>query len=50
VVIDRGAARAQGELVLDRKALNLGQSSDPTADWVSEKIGVTIDVSARLAQ
>lgn len=40
-------ARVEGELELDRTALNLGMASDPTAEWVSDKIAVKIAVSAR---
>ncbi len=45
--ISRGeSAKVEGELELDRTALGLGMASDPTAEWVSGKIGVTISVSA----
>lgn len=36
----------QGKVTLDRTALDLGMVSDPTADWVSRMIDVTIDMTA----
>ncbi|WP_395945643.1 cytochrome b/b6 domain-containing protein [Brevundimonas sp.] len=44
-----GVATVDGELELDRTALDLGMESDATADWVSKMISVRIDVSARRA-
>lgn len=35
-----------GSAVLTRKALNLGQISDPAADWVSDEIIVNVTVAA----
>jgi len=35
-----------GTTTLTRKSLNLGQDSDPTGDWVSEEIAVSVKVTA----
>jgi cytochrome b561 len=44
--IDGAKAVMAGKLVLRRKDLDLGQISDPGADWVSEDIPVEIAVTA----
>lgn len=41
-----GTAKVQGNVKLGRTALDLGMVSDPTADWVSRMIDVTIDMTA----
>lgn len=46
-IVRGDSAMVEGELELDRTALNLGMASDPTAEWVSGKIGVEISVSAQ---
>ncbi|WP_084419994.1 cytochrome b/b6 domain-containing protein [Henriciella litoralis] len=38
--------RMTGEAQLERKPLDLGQKSDPGADWVSETIDINVDVLA----
>ena len=40
------AARMTGQAVFERTPLDLGQSSDPNADWVSEEITVDVIVEA----
>jgi cytochrome b561 len=35
-------ATLNGEMTLDRKALNIGQISDPNAEWVSDEVTVTV--------
>ena len=35
-----------GATTLSRKTLNLGQDSDPDADWVSEDVAVNVALSA----
>lgn len=45
-----GTAKVQGKVELDRTALDLGMVSDPTADWVSRMIDVTIDMTATADQ
>ncbi len=44
--IDGNAARMTGQAVFQRSALNLGQASDPNADWVSEDVTVDVVVAA----
>ena len=44
--IDGDAAQMSGQAVFQRKPLDLGQSSDPNADWVSEDITVDVIVEA----
>lgn len=39
-------ARMTGQATFQRKALDLGQSSDPNADWVSEDVTVDVVVEA----
>lgn len=39
-------ARMTGQAIFQRKALDLGQSSDPNADWVSEDVTVDVVVEA----
>jgi len=39
-------ARMTGQAVFQRKALDLGQSSDPNADWVAEDVSVNVVVEA----
>lgn len=39
-----GALRALGGLTVDRLAFGLGAASDPTAEWVSRNIIITLDV------
>ena len=44
--IDGANARMNGHTVFLRTALDLGQASDPTADWVSEDVTVNVVVVA----
>jgi cytochrome b561 len=39
-------AEVEGNVELDRAALDLGMFSDPAAEWVSKTIAVEIAVSA----
>lgn len=47
--IDGDTARMTGQAVFQRKALDLGQSSDPNADWVAEDVTVNVLVEATRA-
>ena len=49
LTIDGAAARMTGQAVFQRTPLDLGQSSDPNADWVSEDITVDVVVEATRA-
>jgi len=44
--IDGDAGRMTGQAVFQRTALDLGQASDPNADWVSEDVIVDVVVAA----
>ena len=44
--IDGDTARMTGTAIFQRKALNLGQASDPGADWVAEDVTVDVIVEA----
>lgn len=44
--IEEGRARMEGGTVLLRDSLDLGQQSDPDANWVSDKIEVDVRVEA----
>ncbi len=44
--LDGDAARMTGQAVFQRTALDLGQGSDPNADWVSEDVTVDVVVEA----
>jgi cytochrome b561 len=44
--IDGATARMTGQAVFQRKPLDLGQASDPSADWVSEDVTVDVVVVA----
>ncbi|MEL6258584.1 MAG: YceI family protein, partial [Pseudomonadota bacterium] len=44
--IDGETARMTGQAVFQRTPLDLGQSSDPNADWVSEDVTVDVIVEA----
>lgn len=44
--IDGETARMTGAAIFQRKALNLGQASDPGADWVAEEVTVDVVVEA----
>lgn len=44
--IEGDVARMTGQAIFQRKALDLGQSSDPNADWVSEDVTVDVVVKA----
>ena len=44
-----GTARMTGQAVFQRKALDLGQSSDPNANWVAEDVMVNVLVEATRA-
>lgn len=44
--IDGDIAEMTGQAVFQRKALDLGQASDPNADWVSEDVTVDVVVVA----
>ena len=46
LVIDGDTATFEGQTVLSRKALNLGQTSDPGADWVGDEVTVTVKGTA----
>jgi cytochrome b561/polyisoprenoid-binding protein YceI len=41
-----GIATLQGEALLNRKTLKLGQMSDPSADWVKDEVKVTLSGQA----
>lgn len=36
-----------GEFIIDRLAFGIGVDSDPDAEWVSQEIAITLDISAR---
>lgn len=44
--IDGSIGRMTGQAVFQRTALDLGQSSDPNADWVAEDVTVSVVVEA----
>jgi cytochrome b561 len=44
--IEDNAAQMTGQAVFQRTALDLGQASDPNADWVSEDVTVDVVVAA----
>ncbi|GGB79136.1 cytochrome b/b6 domain-containing protein [Henriciella pelagia] len=44
--IDGNEARMKGEATVQRTPLNLGQTSDPTADWVGENVLIDVEVLA----
>lgn len=44
--IEGESARMSGQAMFQRTALNLGQASDPSADWVSEDVAVAAVVEA----
>ncbi len=44
--INADQAIMNGATTLSRKTLNLGQDSDPDADWVSEDVAVNVALSA----
>lgn len=44
--IDGDAAQMTGQAVFQRSALDLGQASDPNADWVSDDVTVDVVVAA----
>lgn len=46
LAIDGDTASMTGQAIVTRTALNLGQSSDPGADWVSEDVTVDVVVEA----
>ncbi|MEL6693716.1 MAG: YceI family protein, partial [Pseudomonadota bacterium] len=46
LTLDGNAAQMMGQAVFQRTPLDLGQSSDPNADWVSEDITVDVVVVA----
>lgn len=47
--IDGDTATMQGSTSVERTPLNLGQQSDPGADWVGETVNITVDVRASRA-
>ncbi|MEZ5952723.1 MAG: cytochrome b/b6 domain-containing protein [Hyphomonas sp.] len=47
VTITGDTATFSGTAVLSRKALNLGQASDPGGDWVGDEVTVTVSGAAR---
>ncbi|MEO0881793.1 MAG: cytochrome b/b6 domain-containing protein [Pseudomonadota bacterium] len=49
LTIDENTAEMTGETVLSRTALDLGQQSDPSGDWVAEEVLVTVTVKASRA-
>lgn len=46
LALDGNTARMTGQAVYQRTALDLGQASDPNADWVSEDVTVDVVVVA----
>ncbi|MEM7459859.1 MAG: cytochrome b/b6 domain-containing protein [Pseudomonadota bacterium] len=46
LAIDGGTAQMTGQAIFQRTPLDLGQSSDPNADWVSEDVTVDVVVEA----
>ena len=46
LTIDGDTATFEGEATLSREALNLGQVSDPGADWVGDEVTVTVKGTA----
>ena len=44
--IDGDTARMTGAAIFQRTALDLGQASDPGADWVAEDVTVDVIVEA----
>lgn len=44
--VQDGVASMSGEIVIKRRGADLGQSSDPRAEWVSEEIRIRIKVKA----
>ncbi|HPF23537.1 MAG TPA: cytochrome b/b6 domain-containing protein [Hyphomonas sp.] len=50
LTIDGDTASFEGQTVLSRKALNLGQQSDPGADWVGDEVTVTVKGTATRKQ
>ena len=46
LVIDGDTARMNGQTVLKRTPLDLGQQSDPSADWVGEDVSVDVTLEA----
>jgi cytochrome b561 len=40
--IEGDVATLNGEATFDRKALNIGQITDPGAEWVSDAVTVTV--------
>ena len=50
LTIDGDTASFEGETTLFRKALNLGQQSDPGGDWVADEVTVTVKGTATRRQ
>ena len=50
LTIDGDTAAFEGRTVLSRKALNLGQVSDPGADWVGDEVTLTVKGTATRRQ
>ncbi|WP_375209930.1 cytochrome b/b6 domain-containing protein [Hyphomonas jannaschiana] len=46
LIIEGDSATFEGAATLSRKALNLGQQSDPGADWVADEVTVTVKGTA----
>ena len=46
LALDGNTARMTGQAFYQRTALDLGQASDPNADWVSEDVTVDVVVVA----
>jgi cytochrome b561 len=46
LIVDGDTATFEGQTSLSRKALNLGQQSDPGADWVGDEVTVTVKGTA----
>lgn len=44
--IDGDEARMKGKASVERKPLNLGQTSDPNGEWVGEKVQIDVEVLA----
>lgn len=47
--IDEDEARMKGEATVQRTPLDLGQQSDPSADWVGENVLIDVEVRASRA-
>ena len=48
--IDQGALHITGKFEVNRKDADLGQESDSQAEYVSSKIGMDVDITAKAPQ